>query len=276
MFPDFEPAEILEPIRTKFARAWDHLEVIHEELVVYHGGDATGIDREFNPQTRQRTYRFRIIRPLPPTVAILVGEALYNLMSGLDHLANLLTPEGAEPTTFPIFKNRSRFQRTGRDGTFIPKSGEFRIRDMPCEAKRLVREVQPYQRGNDSQAHPLWLLHELANHDKHHALILSTSTSLASHLVIQTVDGPRLVEGGPYSMFYGPKDDGSVLATVSIPPDFSDDEFPVSIKAAFTETIAEPNIEPAVELVAVLNDILEYVIKDVMMLRIEPYFASLA
>jgi len=38
-------------------------------------------------------------------------------------------------------------------------------------AQAIIKQTQPYQRGNKFASHPLWMLHELSNIDKHRLLL---------------------------------------------------------------------------------------------------------
>jgi hypothetical protein len=101
----------------------------------------------------------------PPTLhghfGLRVGEVAYNLRSALDVLVWALS---ANPETisrprpgFPIMTCKSDF-----DGL-----GLRMIRGMTDAAQRLVRDHQPYNRGDRADEDPLAVLSELNNADKH-------------------------------------------------------------------------------------------------------------
>jgi hypothetical protein len=96
-----------------------------------------------------------------------LGDALHNLRSSLDHLVyqlSLLTTKNPKGTEFPIYitkasNSRDCFEQKGRE----------KIRHVPKEAQELIEAAQPYNARHPDQPshHYLWLLHELNRLDKH-------------------------------------------------------------------------------------------------------------
>lgn len=96
---------------------------------------------------------------------------MQNLRSALDHLANeLVVAEGNTPgsrTAFPLFEDRLLEQNGKTAERNLWVSGGIDLR-----ALALIEEAQPYHRVEDPTAHPLWVLRELSNVDKHRLPIL--------------------------------------------------------------------------------------------------------
>lgn len=113
-------------------------------------------------------YELRGVPVVPVELSAMVGDALHNMRSVLDHLAwELVLRHGGTPTrrtSFPIL--------TRRPGGAEPPRIEGGIGD---EARTLLDEVQPYHwrdEGEDPQIHPLEVLRYLNNIDKHNQLLL--------------------------------------------------------------------------------------------------------
>jgi hypothetical protein len=122
--------------------------------------------------------RLKPLEPPPRRVAVLVGDYLYNLRSALDHLvytlavANLGEPlpeKIARGSEFPIFN----------DAISYAKGQSRKIGGIAPEAQKTIEEFQPYH-ARRLRSHPLWLLHELSNIDKHRAPHLAIAAHLAT------------------------------------------------------------------------------------------------
>ena len=160
--------------RIKTLRAEEHLKRLQEAVERFLGHEAIAVSKHDEVKEGVHITRFEL-NAIPNEIPLLAGEFAYNLRSGLDQLAWQLallrnrTP--ASDTAFPIYSERSkqseqRFRRI--------------TRDIPSEAVRVIEALQPYQRGNNFQTHPLWRLNKLCNIDKHVTMPIN-STKLLIH-----------------------------------------------------------------------------------------------
>jgi hypothetical protein len=99
---------------------------------------------------------------IPDPLALMLGDALYNLRAALDYLAyELVVAAGNEPnsqTAFPIFDTPDEYwERMGR-----------KVKGMRQSAIEAINRIQPYEGGF---CHALWQLHRLNNIDKHRVLV---------------------------------------------------------------------------------------------------------
>lgn len=148
----------IDTLRMKIGRAETHLRAFDDLVVKYvtSGYDgAIRVDRD--------RYVVRLTPKLiPGEVVLTLADFVYALRSGLDqlcwNLALLSTPSPSRDTMFPIHSDRS--QRS--EDAFRRK-----VWDLPCEAITVIKELQPYHRGDEYTQHPLWQLNELSNIDKH-------------------------------------------------------------------------------------------------------------
>jgi hypothetical protein len=96
-------------------------------------------------------------------IGVVIGDVVHNLRSALDHLAwQLAILAGNDPppggTEFAVFRDSDLFESQGRN----------KIRGLADEDQAVVEENQPFNvRPDDPTIDPLWVLHELANIDKH-------------------------------------------------------------------------------------------------------------
>ena len=212
------PAELVS-CHAKLARAQERLQQLATAIRDWRQPDPYRLVREEEAGAKNYTeyvYRVKVLRQPPLDWSVTIGEILYNVHSALDHLANRLAERHgtSQQVTFPIFKNRAKFWRKNKTGSgYVSQSGAARLMLMPQDARRLIEEVQPYQSGNQSPRHPLWLLHELSNADKHHALHV-VGSALVDTRVIPLNRRDAQVE--IRSVNFGPFNDGDEIGRVRV------------------------------------------------------------
>lgn len=157
----------LDGARLKFSRACGHLDALNQAVQGFNSTDTCALVPELNEQTGEVVVRVKILKSPPIEWAIIIGEIAHNLRSCLDLMAwQLALSQVSIPydkTEFPIFT----------DSTLYKRNGLRSIRDLSTRQKAFIEGLQPYHAGEDAQTHPLWLLHELNNTDKHRLLPIS-------------------------------------------------------------------------------------------------------
>lgn len=144
---------------------------------------------EFNPKTQKQVHRLRVEGPESPPHdwGVLIGEIAHNLRSALDgltwQLALLQTDTPASRTQFPVFRIR-RTKRKGPGKNLIPHfedGGRNMIRDLSRPHQAVIEGLQPYKRRRGVRVspsyHPLYLLSEINNADKHRTLQVAATTT---------------------------------------------------------------------------------------------------
>ncbi|HTZ62522.1 MAG TPA: hypothetical protein VMB51_00285 [Solirubrobacteraceae bacterium] len=168
--------EQLEAIFDRLARAEDHLEAIEGQLLAYYNSDPYQMSGKYESDadgggaTVEPTDGW--VDPIPVRLNTLVGEFLHDLRSALDHLARQLVIQGGhEPASreeipFPVFTKAPVANKAGKKA--LPN---FRRR-VSIAAREVIHEAQPYQWGDAYARHPLWILHQLWNIDKHRDVVV--------------------------------------------------------------------------------------------------------
>lgn len=109
------------------------------------------------------------VEPLPPRWGLLLGDALHNVRCALDHMAWHLVVIGGSPPRkiedqrrvgFPIYDTASGFAKGIRT----------RIPGVSPAQQAIIERHQPHHRGKGAGKHPLALLQDLNNTDKHREL----------------------------------------------------------------------------------------------------------
>ena len=157
---DLSLVPTLDGIRTKMARAHEHCGMLDREIRTFINSKPYRIGYEFNAEMREHSWKLVSAPPeIPSRINAIIGDALYNFRSSLDHIVwQLVLRNGGTPDTrneFPIFSDRGNFSNSTR-----------KLRGVNDTARQIITAVQPCNGGDDA----LWFLHELSNMDKHRHL----------------------------------------------------------------------------------------------------------
>jgi hypothetical protein len=194
---------------------------------VAHEFDRKPLPNEFPPGMEivgVHRWRAQTEKAIPPRISILAGDVLKELRSALDYVAwQLALGQSATPpqtTAFPIFASEKLYARDKQ---------RF-IGGIDGGAHPIFDAVQPYHAGDKATEQPLWVLHRLANDDKHKM----------PHVVGSLPNGIT-VERRPGTDFFiattiGAFDDGDVVGSVGIirdPNPETEPKFSVRFEVAF-------------------------------------------
>jgi hypothetical protein len=136
---------------------------------------------EFNPQTGEHIVWIEPVGVPPQDIPLVAGDCLFNLRCVLDHLAYSLAithtgeplpPEMAKSSQFPIFNDPIRYRQQRK--TYIG--------GIHPDAQAIIDGLQPHVAGKDSMSHPLSVLAELNNIDKHRSLHLTLTSQVNTGL----------------------------------------------------------------------------------------------
>jgi hypothetical protein len=187
----------------KLARAEEHLAALNTEAATFLNSGPYDLvtARDAGIWSSRVVYH----KPAPNQLIMLIGDVLSNLRAALDHLAWGLAGRHADKRTeFPIFIDHARFHGSGR------ASGISKMHDMPVPAQDIIESMQPYH-GSLPEMESLWLLQQLNNEDKHHALNL-VAAGIDVHLDVRT-GGTTGITG---RTGYVPLEDGSAIWTMPL------------------------------------------------------------
>lgn len=159
-----------DAIQAKLDRADEHLNVLDDLIGSYFAEKPYRISAEEWTEGDYWNYATYLhVATFPPDHiwGPIIGDAVHNLRSVLDHLAwNLATDQARASTPrrieFPIFLDNPHEDAEIR-GAFMKK-----LNCLRPEAHAVIDGAQPYKTGDSH--HPLWLLQTLWNTDKHRAL----------------------------------------------------------------------------------------------------------
>jgi hypothetical protein len=190
----------LAGVVAKFNRAKQQFDVLRHEIGAFSDQDPEPHSSRgyFDTKTWEWIERFQVRKAPPLRWGVILGDCVHNLRSALDHLICQLTlldggtMDDCAQTQFPIAsKSEAQFEAMANHR-------------IPCLSKRhraLVKKAQPYHAGDGAASHPLDILAELSNADKHRILnptfsvLKSDSRAILDRLPrMYQGDGPSPVE----------------------------------------------------------------------------------
>lgn len=183
----------LSDLGAKLDRANELLGIVNKEIQAYLGRNPFRIGLSWDDTTGEAVWKFTDVTPPSPKLGIIVGEAVHDIRSPLDHLIYEIVDRAGEVPTinhqFPICQQKPSW----------PTQRKRCLRKVPKYLVSRIEEEQPYHRV-DSQSHPLSVIQILSNTDKHrniNAVTLSTvETADVTFSPDGVVDDVRAIQDG--------------------------------------------------------------------------------
>jgi hypothetical protein len=169
-------ADSVAGINAKLDRADEHMKALEDEIGVYVDSYPYDYALEIDPDGGRYSVRVTIKAPPPIRLAIICGDFIHNLRSTLEYGICALVPAITTSTQFPICKASSGFQSIV---TAAKRNRPGALTGLNPTGKLFayVEKAQPYNGAHGIDSHPLWLLAQLSNADKHRAIL----TTAGSH-----------------------------------------------------------------------------------------------
>jgi len=204
--PLISPKLKLTTARTKI----DELKTILNDFTNHIKSDGYTVDNDLD--TNELVFKFRISKSTDadPNWSIAISEIAHLLRSCLDNLAWQLAllnnPAPFRKTEYPIFLNR----RSKTGSSYIPDaickktSGRCygKLQSIRPKHRAMMELTQPYHESKRKTQHPLWVLHEMNNADKHRDINFTNVANLGNVF--------QLFGGAPFMMAKGIKILGGV------------------------------------------------------------------
>jgi hypothetical protein len=196
----------LEEFMYKRGRAKQHLSVLRQSIGAFMSVERPRVMGQFDEEAGQ--YRFEVpLERYPPDWALLLGDYAYNSRAALDYLISALVLSTGEKqrrtNEFPIYGiEREGWESIDQWWDEDPKGRIKRqLRGTPPGTKERLKQLQPFYGVPrvDPTRHPLLVLRELSNRDKHRRLNL-----LVRRATIGFVDA----KGAP--IYEGPSPQGRI------------------------------------------------------------------
>jgi hypothetical protein len=195
----------LDGARLKLDRARAHLRGVDSGVAAYLGTQPVQVEDRQDRDGNRRHIQWiaTAAQESPPELGVIVGEWAHNVRGALDYTVyELVRRETGEEdprwTQFPIVLEEPRYADQERQ----------RLRSAPDWALPVFRGLQPFNDGDEAAWHPLAILGDISNRDKHRLVHtaamqiagsqarVSGTSMLAIHRLAQnpgTVEGERVI-----------------------------------------------------------------------------------
>jgi hypothetical protein len=167
----------LEGCREKWARGTTLLQHVVDEASDYSEAEPKPyeIAGSWDANRKQYVFTGETTQPMDKAVmwSVILGDAVHNLRSALDHLVwqLVLLDTGKDGTTdnqFPIASHGDLYWGKAKNNG--PSLRERRLKGVSKEHKRIIDRVQPYRTNAPGKLESLEALRDMSNHDKHRLL----------------------------------------------------------------------------------------------------------
>lgn len=170
----------------RWARSLELLIDLDSLMHEYLDSEPVDLQRQIQPDGLTSVFALLVTTEPPLDLALRVGEVVHQIRSALDHLANrLVRAAGHQPTRRTSFPNHIR----------PPRKAVAIHPGVDPKALSVIDQVQPYHRRHEPDHHPLAVLNELWNIDKHRNLSLTATLLANSQIYISDAKGGWRVGG---------------------------------------------------------------------------------
>lgn len=171
---------ITDELNLKLERAEHHIRDLKRLWSEFVEKDAYPFVHHDDLKSGYRLYRLRYASPVPSDIPLILGDAVHNLRSVLDHLIYrliVIATNGTGPfggAYFPVGETLAKFQEAlARTSECKSKTGG-KIQRLRQDAMKAITTIQPYEGGRGVL---LWNIHQLDIRDKHYVLLAVGSSN---------------------------------------------------------------------------------------------------
>jgi len=201
--------ERTKTVRRKIERAEQHIrEYENREQLFFERNPYLPV-KQMDPNTGEMLWKLSIRDEIPADFSTIVGDALQNLRSSLDHLVwQLVLANGSTPkirvTGFPICESIQKYKA----------ESPAKVKGMAQGAIDMISNLRPYYGGHQH----LWGLHALNNADKHRLLLFGAAWHTGTRFSVPlSLEPQRIIVPCPNpENFRFPLKDDTELLRVSV------------------------------------------------------------
>lgn len=196
-YPAWLP-EPLEPVVARLARADECIYQVADLAAGWSSGHSVTVTQYRRRSDSMTRTLVTAIRPIPPSISLLFSEVIHHLRAALDNVVWALvvaesgTPDAkaARSVALPVYTTAEQFQKwsksTRSQVSYLAKPGERlfeRVRSLqPFTDQARIPSISPQLAALTGQTsenvHPLRLLQEYSNTDKHRAIRITVERAM--------------------------------------------------------------------------------------------------
>jgi hypothetical protein len=153
----------------KIERANKHIRDLDAAIAAFLAINPYKVAAKRDPETGKPIYYVAEVQPVPHEICIILGDAIHNLRTALDHLAQQLYLAGSGAS---VYRKETGFF-IAQKATEYKRAVGGKVEKMGREAIDALAALEPYKggKGND-----FWVLHSPNNIDKHRTLVAAGSS----------------------------------------------------------------------------------------------------
>ncbi len=149
------------------------MQTLHREVAAFADRNPNPKTEHFDKETGRYTLAIHLSEePDAERWGVLLGDAIHNLRSALDHVIwQLVVLNGEEPgahNQWPLCRSREGYLKPRKKGGVSVR--ETFLRGVAKDARAIIDRLQPYRAGPDLDRHFLSSLAPLSNADKHRVI----------------------------------------------------------------------------------------------------------
>jgi hypothetical protein len=266
----------------KLRRAYHHLQDLDAKMTAWLDTELASVVTEPDPEhTGFFLVKVTASRPPADPFSLIIGDCIQNMRAALDQLAFSLASaytvplpdDWARKSQFPIFGDEDRQGRSGVGPAMFSNNGTAKIRGIDPAAQVIIERLQPYHQGQNFRTHPLWILCELSNIDKHRLIHPVVGSFVGVGITLSETGGfvtPTARAGAPsdslqMEVFEGIVEGETVVARVNTRFSEEDDELKVDFVVPLRIVLEEyaPGDHPGESVVDTLTEIYKFICTDV-------------
>jgi len=157
------PASVL----SKLNRAREHVQGLAKEAATYH--ESLRVRRVLENEGKDHVFLWESYSPAPERLGLIIGDAVHNVRSSLDHLVVTLAKAGAAANGGSVSADDERglqYPIFNIDTTFDARKGRY-LKHVSERDIVYIRARQPFTIAADPSIHFLARISDLDNADKH-------------------------------------------------------------------------------------------------------------
>jgi hypothetical protein len=147
--------------KLKIRRARHHIEDARSQIGAFLARQPYRVQIETDPDPAYQRLTLQSLEPLPDEIPLVVGDAIHNLRSALDHLAGdlvRLNNKSDKKVSWPTSRDKASLQK---------RIKETKMNRASDDVLKMIRGLAPYPGGNDG----LIALHDMDIVDKHQIIV---------------------------------------------------------------------------------------------------------
>ena len=161
----------LQGVWKKLDRAEEQIKLLEGELRTYVEARPYRLTEEVEAQPDNTLLiRYQDVKEPDLRFGVILGEIVHDLRSALDHLIHALVLRGRRRpypgNQFPIYDRQFPDPRNPSRPNWVEGSTAD-LQGVHKRYRAIIQEVQPYHRRHRAKFHPLYVLNQLWNTDKH-------------------------------------------------------------------------------------------------------------